>query len=364
MEGSEQGFNTYREGTTGDEEDDSSKEESSTSSESSSSEEESGEDSGDNGTDREDVPKEQDVNRGLTSVGVEPELTRPTRNRRELMTSTIGMSSGTNAITLKTAHPDPFRGGTTKTRIFILQVDNKITDAARASEGRKIRYAMSLLREVTTEWTTTHTDQHGETTFNTYQGFKKAFLERFTDPNPTGTVMEKLLNIRQGKLPIQEYVTRALNLANKTGLGDQATRTLIFRGLHYKDQERVMLANSLYSEEQLAEEGIEEYLKRISTLIRRNEVRRTGGKTIPEYGKPDGNNTSGTTWGHGGDPMELDEFNKEKRKCFKCGKVGHIRRFCRSKGSLPREKEDTLAVFEESENENVLEKEGSQDEEL
>ena len=46
-----------------------------------------------------------------------------------------------------------------------------------------------------------------------------------------------------------------------------------------------MLTNSLYFEEQLIEEDIKEYLKRISILIRRNEVRRTKEKTIPEYEK-------------------------------------------------------------------------------
>ena len=62
--------------------------------------------------------------------------------------------------------------------------------------------------------------------------------------------------------------------------------------------------------------------------------------------------------------MELNEFNKEKRKYFKCKKVSYIQRFCRSKESLPKEKEDILIVFEKSENENVLEKKRSQDEKL
>ena len=76
---------------------------------------------------------------------------RPTRNRKELMTSIIGISINTNAITLKTVHPNPFKEETTKTRIFILQVDNKIADAARTSKERKIRYVMLLLREIVTE---------------------------------------------------------------------------------------------------------------------------------------------------------------------------------------------------------------------
>ena len=62
--------------------------------------------------------------------------------------------------------------------------------------------------------------------------------------------------------------------------------------------------------------------------------------------------------------MKLNEFNKKKIKYFKCKKVSYIRRFCRSKENLSKEKKDTLTVFEKSENENVLEKEKSQDEEL
>ena len=62
--------------------------------------------------------------------------------------------------------------------------------------------------------------------------------------------------------------------------------------------------------------------------------------------------------------MKLDELNKKKRKCFKYEKVSHIRRFCRSKENLSKEKEDTLVIFEESENENVLKKKRSQNEEL
>ena len=43
--------------------------------------------------------------------------------------------------------------------------------------------------------------------------------------------------------------------------------------------------NSLYFEKQLTKENIEEYLKRVSTLIRRDEVRKTREKTISEYEK-------------------------------------------------------------------------------
>jgi hypothetical protein len=54
-------------------------------------------------------------------------------------------------ITLKAVHPDPFLEGTMKARIFIQQVDNKIVDAAGASNRRKVRYAIFLLRRQVAE---------------------------------------------------------------------------------------------------------------------------------------------------------------------------------------------------------------------
>ena len=175
--------------------------------------------------------------------------------------------------------------------------------------------------------------------------------------------MKKLLNIRQEKLLIQKYVTRTLNLINKTELRDQIARILIFRGLYYKNQKRVMLTNSLYLKEQLIKKGIKEYLKRISTLIRRDEVKRTGEKVILEYEKLS-KSFSRVIWKYERDSIKLNELNKKKRKYFKYEKIDYIRRFCRSKENLSKEKKDILVTFEKSENENVLKRERSQNEKL
>jgi hypothetical protein len=83
------------------------------------------------------------------------------------MASVAGQSSayaGAN-ITLKAVYPDPFLGGAIRARIFIQQVDNKIVDAAGASNRRKIRYTISLLRGQVAEWTIIYTDGEGYTTF-------------------------------------------------------------------------------------------------------------------------------------------------------------------------------------------------------
>ena len=65
------------------------------------------------------------------------------------MTNVIDMSIDTNVITFKIIHSNLFKEETTKTRIFILQVDNKIVDIVETFEEKKIRYIMSLLRKIT-----------------------------------------------------------------------------------------------------------------------------------------------------------------------------------------------------------------------
>ena len=67
------------------------------------------------------------------------------------MTNIDDIFIDTNTIILKTTHSNSFRKETTKTRIFILQVDNKITNVTRTFKERKIYYVMSLLRKITTK---------------------------------------------------------------------------------------------------------------------------------------------------------------------------------------------------------------------
>ena len=61
------------------------------------------------------------------------------------MISIIDMSVNVNVITFKTTYSNLFKRETIKTRIFILQIDNKITNTTKTFEERKVRYTMSLL---------------------------------------------------------------------------------------------------------------------------------------------------------------------------------------------------------------------------
>ena len=72
-------------------------------------------------------------------------------------------------------------------------------------------------------------------TFVTFKNFKNVFLKRFIDFNLARMIMKKLLTIKQERLSIQEYVTKVLNLTNKTGLRDQTLKVLIFREFYSRD---------------------------------------------------------------------------------------------------------------------------------
>ena len=201
-----------------------------------------------------------------------------------------------------------------------------------------------LLEGPAAEWAATYMDNKRYTTFKRYGDLRRKFFERFTDPNPSGTALAQLLQLKQGRTGIQEYATKALTLAYQLQIGDQGTKVFIFNGLLYKEQEYVMLANVQMTEEQLGKETVKDFLHQASMMLRRQEVRKSmysaGGK---RHGMAP---IKQATWGHKTDPMELDmmqttDKKKESRKCFQCGKAGHICCNCRFAGGR-----NTLASLE------------------
>ena len=92
------------------------------------------------------------------------------------------------------------------------------------------------------------------------------------DSNSSETAVERLMNMKQKKQLIQKYCMKTLNLSRQVNLKDQATKTLIFRRFHSKDQKRVMMANSLKNEEELVQKILKKYLCRVRRLLRHKEV--------------------------------------------------------------------------------------------
>ena len=114
----------------------------------------------------------------------------------------------------------------------------------------------------------------GYTTFTKYGDLRRKFFERFTDPNPSGTALAQLLQLKQERTGIQEYATKALTLAHQSQIGNQGAKALMFNRLSYKEQEYVMLANARMTKVQLGRETVEEFLHQASMMLSRQEVRK------------------------------------------------------------------------------------------
>ena len=172
--------------------------------------------------------KEEGVASGIRQLTLQDRVlvnTTPPKQQTKPMASNLAGLSGwtrtrTDSITLKAAHLDTFYGGNLKAKIFLQQVDNKIADATGASKGWQIRYMIFLLRGSAAEWAATYMDKEGYTTFKKYGDLRRKFLERFTDPNPSGTTLAQLLQLKQGHTGIQEYATKALTLAHQSQIGN------------------------------------------------------------------------------------------------------------------------------------------------
>ena len=97
--------------------------------------------------------EEEGVASGIRQLTLQDQIlvnTTPLEQQTKPMASNFAGPSGwagtgTDNIMLKAAHPDSFYKGNLKAKIFLQQVDNKIANAAGASERQWIRYMISLL---------------------------------------------------------------------------------------------------------------------------------------------------------------------------------------------------------------------------
>lgn len=97
----------------------------------------------------------------------------------------------------------------------------------------------------------------------------------------------------------------------------------MFRGLYVNDQDKIMMMNSIKTENELRTEIMKEFLKRIMRLFRRKEMRKEEGKE--SNSGSENADQSQFIWNQEEDPMDLNQFSTKKRKCFNCEKIEHIR---------------------------------------
>ena len=74
------------------------------------------------------------------------------------------------------------------------------------------------------------------------------------------SAVKKLMNFKQEKLLIQDYCIKVLNLAELANLKEQLAKAHFFRGLYFRDQNRIMMVNFLKNENKLMKENLNDYL--------------------------------------------------------------------------------------------------------
>lgn len=177
-----------------------------------------------------------------------------------------------------------------------------------------------------TKWIFIHMNDEENIIFANYKKFRKRFLERFIDSNLSEIAIEKLLNLWK------EKTTKIVNLAYQVNLEDQTIKALIFRRLHLKNQNRIMLVNSIKTKTKLRIENMEIYLGRIIWLLRWKKIWRQESK---EDNLIDEITYKSTSWRQEEDPMELNNIQiKKSWKCFRCKKTEYIYWFCKKKEKI------------------------------
>jgi len=179
--------------------------------------------------------------------------------------------------------------------------------------------------------------------FEEYPTFKASLRKHFGPANEA-SMAESIIQRLKQTTSAADYTTTFQHYAALTDWNDGAQMSMYKRGLRDNVQDELMRHGGKIDDmDDLTEVAIE-----LDDKLHQRAIEKRGGV---------GGFTGRSTWGSGprggrepwgrdrGDPMELDVMNPQDggqaergspRKCYSCGKPGHIARNCRSKNKVQR----------------------------
>lgn len=135
--------------------------------------------------------------------------------------------------------PEPFSGDPGSCSGFLLQVDLVFGRSPRTfvADSNKISYLVGKLRNRALKWAEAYLSKNPLLTCS-YEVFLGEFQKTFAHPISEGSSAQRLLDLRQGRQRVADFLIDFRTAAAETGWPDDALRGVFFRALNegMKDQ--------------------------------------------------------------------------------------------------------------------------------